>query len=140
HVTTGNTSPERRPMTVASRGLGAALGGLRVLAGLPVVDRLGLRPHLEKAVFSATRTGFGTAAAAGRTFQKATSLGRPARQAPTTPKPLFDVTPSDEQQMLAEAFRDFGMERLRPAAQDADAVAEPPAELMAQSLELGTPL
>ena len=127
-------------MTAATRGLGAALGGLRVLAGLPVVDRLGLRPHIEKVVFNATKTGFGTAAAAGRTFAKATSLTRPARQAPTTPKPLFDVTPTEEQQMLAEAFRDFGMERLRPAALDADATATPPAELMAQSLELGTPL
>ncbi len=127
-------------MTAASRGLGAALGGLRVLAGLPVVDRLGLRPHIEKVVFNATKTGFGTAAAAGRTFAKATSLARPARQAPTTPKPLFDVTPTEEQQMLAEAFRDFGMERLRPAALAADADAAAPSELMAQSLELGTPL
>ena len=74
-------------MTAATRGLGAALGGLRRLAGLPVVDRLGLRPHIERAVFNATRTGFGTAAAAGRTFAKATSLARPARQAPTRPVP-----------------------------------------------------
>ena len=42
--------------------------------------------------------------------------------------------------MLAEAFRDFGMERLRPAALAADADAAAPSELMAQSLELGTPL
>ena len=127
-------------MTAATRGLGAALGGLRRLAGLPVVDRLGLRPHIERAVFNATRTGFGTAAAAGRTFAKATSLARPARQAPTTPKPLFDVTPTEEQQMLQEAFRDFGMERLRPAALEADAACAAPTALMAQSLELGTPL
>ena len=125
-------------MPAATRGLGAALGGLRVLAQLPVVDRLGLRPHLEKVVFNATKTGFGTAAAAGRTFAKATSLGRPARQAPTQPKPLFDVTPSEEQQMLQEAFRDFGMERLRPAALKADEMSGAPAELLAQSLELGT--
>lgn len=127
-------------MTAATRGLGAALGGLRILAGLSVVERLGLRPHIEKVVFNATRTGFGTAAAASRTFAKATSLGRPARQAPTTPKPLFDVTPTEEQQMLQEAFRDFGMERLRPAALDADTRATAPRELMAMSLELGTPL
>lgn len=127
-------------MPAATRSLGAALGGLRVLAGLSVVDRLGLRPHIEKLVFNATRTGFGTAAAASRTFSRAASLSRPARQAPTTPRPLFDVTPTEEQHMLQEAFRDFGMERLRPAALAADAAATAPGELMSQSLELGTPL
>lgn len=127
-------------MSVASRSLGAALGGLRAVAGWPIIDRLGLRPHIEKVVFNATRTGFGTAAAASRTFAKATSLGRPARQAPITPKPLFDLTPTDEQQMLQEAFRDFGLQRLRPAALDADAAAAAPPELLGQSLELGTNL
>ena len=125
-------------MSVATRGLGAALGGLRVLAGLEVVDRLGLRPHLERAVFNATRTGFGTAAAAGRTFARATTLARPARQAPTRPKPLFDVTPTEEQQMLQSAYGDFGTERMRPAALQADAECRAPADLLAQSLELGS--
>lgn len=125
-------------MSVTSRGLGAALGGLRAVAGWPIIDRLGLRPHIEKVVFEATRGGFGAAAAASRQFTKAAKLARPARQAPVAPKPLFDVTPTDEQQMLQEAFRDFGLERLRPAALDADAAAAPPAELLAQATELGT--
>ncbi len=125
-------------MSATSRGLGVALAGLRTLAGMPVVDRLGLRPHIERAVFNATRTGFGTAAAAGRTFTRATSLGRPARQAPTTPRPLFDVTPTEEQAMLQAAFGDFGMKRLRPAALEADADARAPEDLLTQSLELGS--
>ena len=125
-------------MSVTSRGLGAALGGLRAVAGWPIIDRLGLRPHIERVVFEATRSGFGAAAAASRQFSKATKLARPARQAPVAPKPLFDVTPTDEQQMLQEAFRDFGLERLRPAALDADAAAAAPADLLAQATELGT--
>jgi alkylation response protein AidB-like acyl-CoA dehydrogenase len=125
-------------MSVQSRGLGAALGGLRAVAGWPIVDRLGLRPHIEKVVYTATKSGFGAAAAASRTFGKATSLTKPARQAPTTPKPLFDLTPTEEQQMLQEAFRDFGLERLRPAALEADTAAAAPAELLTQSLELGS--
>jgi alkylation response protein AidB-like acyl-CoA dehydrogenase len=125
-------------MSVQSRGLGAALGGLRAVAGWPIVDRLGLRPHIEKVVYTATRSGFGAAAAASRTFGKATSLTKPARQAPTTPKPLFDLTPTEEQQMLQEAFRDFGLKRLRPAALEADTAAAAPAELLTQSLELGS--
>ena len=125
-------------MSVTSRGLGAALGGLRAVAGWPIIDRLGLRPHIERVVFEATRGGFGAAAAASRQFSRATKLARPARQAPTAPSPTFDVTPTDEQQMLQEAFRDFGLERLRPAALEADAAGQAPAELLAQGLELGT--
>ena len=124
-------------MNLADRGMGLGLKALRNLASLGVVDRAGLRDPLERLVHSASRSGFRTAVAAGRAFKATQKLGSPARQTPTTPRKLFDLTPSDEQQMLQEAFGDFATARLRPVAQDADDAAEAPEELLKQSAELG---
>jgi alkylation response protein AidB-like acyl-CoA dehydrogenase len=125
-------------VNVTDRGMAVALRTLRRVAGLEVLDRYGLRAPLERAVYSATKGGAGAAGAASRTFGGAAQrLTRPARQRPTRSNGLFDLTPTDEQQMLAEGFRDFGVQRLRPAALAADAACTAPPDLLAQSVELG---
>jgi alkylation response protein AidB-like acyl-CoA dehydrogenase len=124
-------------MNVTDRGMGFALGGLRRLAGLEVLDRLGLRERVERTVHAATRNGARAAGAASRPFVAATKRARPARPQPNRSKGLFDLTPTDEQQMLQAAFGDFGLERLRPAALEADDAAAAPPDLLAQSVELG---
>src|ERR1039458_4380090 len=78
-----------------------------------------------------------TAATAGRTFVAAQRLSRPARQPKARHSDLFDLTPDDEQQMLSESVRDFALAQLRPAARAADDQCAAPAELLAQSSELG---
>jgi alkylation response protein AidB-like acyl-CoA dehydrogenase len=78
-----------------------------------------------------------TAASAGRTFAAAQKLTRPARQPRAKVSDLFDLTPTDEQQMLRESVRDFALEKLRPVAQKADAECAAPAELLTQANELG---
>ena len=124
-------------MNLADRSMGLGLRALRNLAQLDLVDRAGLREPIEKLVHTSSRNGFRTAVAAGRAFKATQKLGSPARQSPTKPRQLFDLTPTDEQQMLQEAFGDFAGARLRPVAQDADSAAEAPAELLSQSAELG---
>jgi alkylation response protein AidB-like acyl-CoA dehydrogenase len=114
--------------------------GLRVLnrlASSPVVDRLGLREPAERLVHGAAKTTMRTATTAGRTFVAAQKLSKPARQPRAPRSDLFDLTPSDEQQMLRESVRDFSRERLRKRALEADAARETPTELLAQSAELG---
>ena len=113
------------------------LRALNRLAGLELLDRIGLRERAEKALYAASKNGFRAAGAAGRTFAATQRIGKPARQPTGERTGLFDITPTDEQQMMREAVGDFALERLRPAAQDADAACEPPAELLAQSAELG---
>ena len=88
-------------------------------------------------VFQGTKNGFRTATAAGRAFKATQKLGKPARQSAGKSRSLFDLTPDDEQQMFQEAVRDFAEAKVRPAAQDADAKRETPAELLAQTSELG---
>jgi alkylation response protein AidB-like acyl-CoA dehydrogenase len=119
--------------------MSVALGTLRRLGGLEVLDRLGLREVTARVVFRATRDSMRAAGAANRSFRAASkTLSRPARQATTRTPDLFDLTPTEEQQMLQAAYRDFAADRLRPAARAADDADETPAELFAQSAALGT--
>lgn len=126
-------------MSVAERGMGAALGALRTIAGTEVIDRVGLRKPAERLLYSASKNGFRAASTTGRAFSAATKLGQPARQRPASGGDgLFDLTPTEEQQMLVEAFAAFAEEQIRPVAQQADTDCAAPQELLSQANELGT--
>ena len=122
---------------LAERSMAMGLRALGRLASSDLVDRFGLRQPTERFLHGASKTTMRTAASAGRTFAAAQKLSRPARQPRGKRTDLFDLTPTDEQQMLREAVRAFGLERLRPAAEGADAQSASPTELLAQSGELG---
>ena len=123
--------------TISERGMAAGLRALNRFASSPVVDRLGLREPAERILHSASKTTWRTAASAGRTFSAAQKLTRPARQPRAKASGLFDLTPTDEQQMLRESVRDFALDKLRPAAEKADAYCQAPIELLTQANELG---
>lgn len=124
-------------MTAAERGMGLGLRALRQLSSAEILDRLGIRSHFERVLYTSTKTGMRSATVAGRAFKSATSLGKPARQPRTDSKGLFDLTPTDEQQMLVEAVGEFATEEVRPAAGEADAACATPAELLEQVAALG---
>ena len=124
-------------MSFSKSAMGLGLRALNRFAGLPVVDRLGLRKPSEKVVFQASRAGFRTIGAASRSFVAVQKLLKPARLAGARSAGLFDLTPSEEQQMLRDAARSFADEQLRPAAPAADRACAAPAELMRSSAELG---
>ncbi len=114
--------------------------GLRALnrvAGLEVLDRIGMRGRAERILYSATKNGFRTAEAVGRRFNGSGKLDRPVRQGTGQRAAQFDLTPTDEQQMMREAVGDFALEKLRPAATEADAECATPAALLEQANELG---
>jgi alkylation response protein AidB-like acyl-CoA dehydrogenase len=117
--------------------MGLGLRALGRFAGSDLVDRLGIRKQAEGVVYRATRDGFRAVGAANRTFKQVQGNGKkPARLKPSG-SGVFDLTPTDEQRMLMEAFRDFGAERLRPNALKADEAAAAPKELLAEASELG---
>jgi alkylation response protein AidB-like acyl-CoA dehydrogenase len=122
---------------VAERSMGFGLRALNWLAGSDLLDRIRMRKQVERALFQGTKRGFRSATAAGRTFKAAQKLTRPARQATSKPRILFDITPDDEQQMFQEAVRDFAAAKVRPAAHEADAERAAPTELLTQASELG---
>ncbi|MBV8943143.1 MAG: acyl-CoA dehydrogenase family protein [Solirubrobacterales bacterium] len=117
--------------------MAAGLRALNRLASSSFVDRLGLREPAEWFLHGAAKTTVRTAANAGRTFQATRKLTAAARQPRAAAGSLFDLTPTDEQQMLRDAVRSFALERVRPAAEQADAGAAVPLELLSQANELG---
>jgi len=127
-------------MTVAERAMGLGLRALGRLAGSDTVDRLGIREPANRIVYRATRDGFRAAGAAGRTFKATRRGGDPTRLRPATDSGVFDLTPTDEQQMVQDTFKAFALEQLRPAALEADAACAAPAELLEQIAELGLTL
>src|SRR5947199_3057623 len=106
---------------LAERGMAAGLRALNWLAASDLLDRLGIREPTERFLHGASKTTVRTAARAGRTFAAAQKLAGPARQPRARTRELFDLTPSDEQHMLRDSVRDFAMQKIRPAAPDADA-------------------
>ncbi len=122
---------------VAERSMGLGLRWLNKLAGSDLLDRIRIRKQIERALFTGTKNGFRSATAAGRTFKAAQNLTGPARQKPSKPRALFDISPDDEQQMLQEGVRDFAESKVRPVAKQADFDKSTPSELLEQANELG---
>ncbi|WP_187346909.1 acyl-CoA dehydrogenase family protein [Saccharomonospora sp. CUA-673] len=117
--------------------MGLGLAALNRLAGSKLLDRAGLRNPVESIVKQTTRTGFQAAGAANRTFKAATRLRQPARLEKAPEATLFDLEPTEEQQMIVETVGDFAAEQLRPAAAEADDKLAPPDGLLTRAAELG---
>jgi alkylation response protein AidB-like acyl-CoA dehydrogenase len=121
--------------------IGYLVAGLSRLAQTDLLDRLGLRKQAEQAVFSVTRSGFGTVTRASRTFARAGSRGQAGVRPPsTTASGEFDLTPTDDKQLLVDVVTEFASEVVRPAAAEADEACEAPRELLAAGLEIGLPI
>ncbi|MDE0854165.1 MAG: acyl-CoA dehydrogenase family protein [Nevskia sp.] len=127
-------------MSLANNAMGLGLRVLNRFAGLPVVDRLGLRKPAEAVLYQATRAGFRTVGAINRSFSATQKLLQPARLSSARAPELFDLTPSEEQQMLRDTVQGFAVEQLRQQAAAADSACAAPAELLRQSAELGITL
>ncbi|MEL0028989.1 MAG: acyl-CoA dehydrogenase family protein, partial [Perlucidibaca sp.] len=98
-------------------------------------DRLKVRKPVEKLLYSGSKTGFQLLGVAARTFQPAKGAGK--QRLPVASKGLFDISLSEEQQMMRDTLQRFARDVLRAAAHDADHHASLPADLLAQSQELG---
>ena len=122
---------------LAERGVAYGLRALNWLAASDLLDRLGLREPTERFLHGASRSTARTAARAGRTFAAAQKLSGPARQPKSPRTDLFDLEPTDEQQMLRDSVREFALAKLRPIAEQADAGCATPGDLLAQANELG---
>jgi hypothetical protein len=57
-----------------------------------------------------------------------------------TPKGVFDLTPTEDEQMLVDVVGEFAEEVLRPAASQADDDCAAPDALLEASLEIGLPM
>ncbi len=121
--------------------IGYAVAALNRLAQSELLDRWGLRKTSERAVFSATRGGFKVATAAGRQFARAGKKGAAGTRVPgASAHGVFDLTPTEDEQMLVDVVSEFAAEMVRPAAAAADEACATPQEVLAGSLEIGLPI
>jgi alkylation response protein AidB-like acyl-CoA dehydrogenase len=121
--------------------IGYLVAGLSRLAQTDLLDRLGLRKQAEQAVFTVTRGGFTTVTQAGRTFKRAGSRGKDGVRPPATrASGQFDLTPTEDEQLLVDVVTEFATELVRPAAAAADEACAPPDELLKAGLEIGLPI
>ena len=127
-------------MSMQDRVMGAGLKVLNRFAGSTVVDKLGLRRPSEALLYQSSRAGFSTIATAAKLFGAAGKLLKPARLSSRSAGELFDLNPTEEQQMLREAVAQFADEQLRAAAQQADSACATPPELLQAAAELGITL
>ena len=120
--------------------IGYAVAALNKLAQSDLLDRVGLRKQAEQVVFTTTREGFRTVTAASRTFAKASGKG-PGTRAPAAKRTgVFDLTPTEDEQMLVDAVTEYAEEVVRPAAAEADEACSTPDTVLKAGLELGLPI
>jgi alkylation response protein AidB-like acyl-CoA dehydrogenase len=121
--------------------IGYAVAALNSLAQSELIDKLGLRKTTEKAVYEATRGGFMAIGATSRTFARAGKRGgKGKRPTSAAPKGVFDLNPTEDEQMLVDVVTDFATEVLAPAAYKADETCSAPDDLLQASLEIGIPI
>ncbi|MCY7400357.1 MAG: acyl-CoA dehydrogenase family protein, partial [Nocardioides sp.] len=120
--------------------IGLAVAAVNRLAQSELIDRMGLRKQTEQAVYVTTRNGFRVATAAGRTFARAGS-GRSSGERPVgaTSTGVFDLTPTEDEQMLVDVVTELAAEMVRPAAAAADESCAVPVGLLEAAQEIGLP-
>ncbi len=121
--------------------IGYLVAGLNRLAQSDLIDRIGLRRPAEQTVFTLTRHGFATMTRASRTFAQAGRAGQPGtRVSPVPSRGAFDLTPTEDEQMLVDVVTEYAEEVLRPAAAEADEACAAPEPLLKSGLEIGLPI
>lgn len=129
------------PSSESRDPIGYLVAGLNKLAQSDVLDRFRLRKPAEQLVFTVTRSGFSTITAASRTFQKSGSAKKAGERPSTTPRTgVFDLTPSEDEQMLVDVVTEYATEVVRTAAAEADDTCEAPESVLKASLEIGLPI
>jgi alkylation response protein AidB-like acyl-CoA dehydrogenase len=120
--------------------IGLAVAALNRFAQSDLIDRLGLRKTSEQTVYRVTSAGFKTAGAAGRAFARAGKASAGKRVPAAQAKGLFDLTPTEDEQMLVDVVTEFAAEVVRPAASEANETCTAPDDLLKASLEIGLPI
>lgn len=123
--------------SIADRGQAFGMRLITMAGGLEALKNPVLRGRVEKVLYRSARSGFKAQTVAGKAFAKKSGSGSPTRAASTKPRREFDLTPSEDQQMIQEAARELADEVLRPAAASADADRRAPQQVLEQSAAMG---
>ncbi|MET0822046.1 MAG: acyl-CoA dehydrogenase family protein [Aeromicrobium sp.] len=120
--------------------MGIGLAVLNRIASSPTIDKLKLRKTTERAVYEGAKGGFRVAGATTRAFKRVKGGGKPTRLARTSDSGVFDLEPTDDQQMIVGVIKEFAAEVLRPAAAEAETANDTSKEVLAQTGDFGLTL
>ncbi|TWP33626.1 acyl-CoA dehydrogenase family protein [Leekyejoonella antrihumi] len=126
--------------TLADRGQALGMRLITRAGGLEAMKNPQLRARVEKALYLGARQGFKVQTVAGKKFEKRAGAGTATRSAASRPRREFDLTPTDDQQMIREAARELADEVLRPAGADADTARALPETVRHQAAQMGMTL
>ena len=114
--------------------IGQALSALNKLAGNELLHKYGLYQPTQKIAYRATKEGFRAAVAIGRQWKAAQKLLKPERL-PTAARKhdLFDLSISEDQQLVRDTAQRFAREMMRDVAAKSNDAAKAP-EDFARSL------
>ncbi|MBD2760187.1 acyl-CoA dehydrogenase family protein [Yimella sp. cx-573] len=126
--------------SIADRGQAFGMRLITRAGGLDALKNPVLRGTVEKVLYRSAKTGFKAQTVAGRAFTRKPGSADASRPQPTKPRREFDLTPTDDQQMIQEAARELADEVLRPAAAGADAERTVPVQVFEQAAAMGMTL
>jgi alkylation response protein AidB-like acyl-CoA dehydrogenase len=101
------------------------------------MQRSEVRAKVERILYHGARRGFRAELVARRSFAYRTGPADPTRTALARPGREFDLTPSEDQQMLQAAAHDLADGVIRPAAAQADADRAVPEKVRAAARSMG---
>ncbi len=116
-----------------AQGFGLAL--LTKMASSDLLDQLKLRKWVEQSLYHSAKAGFKTFETTQKNFKSTQKL--PQQRLTRQSKDLFDLSLSEEQQMLVDAMQQFATEVIYPLAHQADHDAKFPQVLWQYSTDLG---
>ena len=118
-------------MSAASSARRLGLKALRRIASSPALARAGGKERLARLLYLASRE-------TSRLGSRIARTGRPPARQRTAPRAdLFDLTPTEEQELLRGAVREVAERVVRPAAKEADSACAVPEEVRSAIGELG---
>lgn len=123
--------------TAIQRGMELALTALRKLGGSPLLDKAGLRSGTERFIERSATNAFTAGAELATRLNRLDKKGPKTRPTAGAKPDRFDLTPTEEQELMSQMLRRFAASEMRPVAEAADDACEPPAELLAKATELG---
>lgn len=122
---------------IAGKAQGLGLHLLTKFAASDLPDKYHIRDHVEKFLYEGSKAGF-------KFLSEQTHKNTSKEQHPLTDKQiarkkraLFDLSLTEEQQMMRESLRAFAKEVIYPAAHDADHNHQTPTELLQTGNDMG---
>lgn len=114
---------------------GVGLGLASRFAGSKWANKLGLRKPIERLVYTSTKTGFQLA---GKMTKKQLDKNSKSKEfANSRDKQIFDLSLTEEQEMIKDSVRSYATEVIRDLALDADENAALPDTFLTDTAALG---